>query len=326
MFWMLGKSGVSGLSGNSQLLFSHNFMAGPWAWSWLAFIAVSTVILFFSRTDTEERIRGAYLFAVILTLVGVFSASGRAFAASLKLGETWISYAGLLPLFAAMIVISILAKSAFARTMGMIHRSLILFVLPLIICIILGLWFVVTLFLSGDPSPLPLYIPLLNPLDLAEGFCIVLFILWQRSLAKNQWFPSMTIRKLLITADIALFCFLTALTARALHFYGAIPYSRIADSEVFHLCLFILWALYGIAHIIGGSKKMSRGFWIAGAALIVADIAKLLILDMADSGAIPRIVSFFIAGLVLLFIGWVAPLPPAPAPTPANGKAASEEP
>ncbi|GHU02062.1 hypothetical protein FACS1894147_03150 [Spirochaetia bacterium] len=323
MFWMLGlslgKSGISGLGVNPQLLFSHNFLAGPWVWSWLAFIAVSAAVLFFSRTDTPESIRGTYLFTVILTLVGVFSASGRAFAASLALGETWISYAGLLPLFALMLAVSILAKSAFARTLGMIHRTLILFVLPLIMCIILGFWFVVTLFLSGDPSPLPLYIPLLNPLDLEEGFCIVLFILWQRSLAKDAGFPSMTMRFLLITADSALFCFLTAIVARSLHFYGAIPYSRIVDSEVFHLCLFILWALYGIAHIIVGSKKMSRGVWIAGAVLIVADIAKLLILDMADSGAIPRIVSFFIAGLVLLFIGWIAPLPPAP----VKGKAVS---
>jgi uncharacterized membrane protein len=135
----------------------------------------------------------------------------------------------------------------------------------------------------------------------------------------------MTKRNLLIIADSAFFCFLTALAARALHFYGAIPYSRIPDSEVFHLCLFILWALYGIAHIITGSKKMSRGVWIAGAALIVVDIAKLLILDMADSGAIPRIVSFFIAGLVLLFIGWAAPLPPAPAKTKITSGLESEE-
>jgi len=40
------------------------------------------------------------------------------------------------------------------------------------------------------------------------------------------------------------------------------------------------------------------------------DIAKLLVLDLANSGTVTRIVSFFIAGIVLLFIGWRSPLPP----------------
>jgi uncharacterized membrane protein len=43
----------------------------------------------------------------------------------------------------------------------------------------------------------------------------------------------------------------------------------------------------------------------------VADIGKLLLFDMADIGVPYRILSFFIAGLILLFIGWAAPLPPA---------------
>jgi uncharacterized membrane protein len=31
---------------------------------------------------------------------------------------------------------------------------------------------------------------------------------------------------------------------------------------------------------------------------------------MREIGTIPRIISFFGAGIVLLFIGWAAPLPP----------------
>jgi hypothetical protein len=115
-----------------------------------------------------------------------------------------------------------------------------------------------------------------------------------------------------------------ALAARSVHFYGGVPYGRVFDSGVFHFCLFILWAVYGIGHIIGGSKWSWRKVWIAGAVLTVVDVAKLLILDLAGTGAVTRIISFFIAGLLLLFIGWAAPLPPPEgkeqAPSPDSGE------
>jgi uncharacterized membrane protein len=55
----------------------------------------------------------------------------------------------------------------------------------------------------------------------------------------------------------------------------------------------------------------------------VVDIAKLLIWDLAGTAPVIRIISFFVAGLILLFIGWVAPLPPSAASQAAT---APEEP
>jgi uncharacterized membrane protein len=86
--------------------------------------------------------------------------------------------------------------------------------------------------------------------------------------------------------------------------------NRLFMSSEFHLGIFIFWAVYGILHIIVGNKVRNRPVWIAGAVLTLVDIAKLILLDLADSGTVTRIVSFFIAGMVLLFIGWRAPLPP----------------
>jgi uncharacterized membrane protein len=107
------------------------------------------------------------------------------------------------------------------------------------------------------------------------------------------------------------FLWLTAILARSFHFYGHIPYSRLPVSAGFHLGLFIFLAFYGIAHIIAGRRMLLRRVWIAGAVFTAAAIGKLLLLDLAGTGAVTRIFSFFIAGLILLFIGWAAPLPPA---------------
>jgi uncharacterized membrane protein len=190
------------------------------------------------------------------------------------------------------------------------RKKTLLFALPLVLSCVMGLWFLVTLFLSGDPAPLPFYIPLVNPLDLEEAFCIALFLLWQSVLFKRGDLPRLKKSALFIIIDSMIFLFAVAVIARSVYFYGGVPYHRVFESDLFHLCLFILWAVYGIGHIIGGNRLSLRKVWIAGAVLMAADIAKLLILDLAGTGAVTRIVSFFIAGLLLLFIGWAAPLPP----------------
>jgi uncharacterized membrane protein len=85
----------------------------------------------------------------------------------------------------------------------------------------------------------------------------------------------------------------------------------VVSTDAFSLGLFIFWALWGIGHIILGHRLARRPLWIAGAVLTVADISKLILLDMANTGTLVRIASFFIAGFVLLFIGLAAPIPPA---------------
>jgi uncharacterized membrane protein len=106
------------------------------------------------------------------------------------------------------------------------------------------------------------------------------------------------------------FLWLTALVARSSHYFLGIPLYKVLFSGQFHLALIVVWGLYGIGHILAGHKKSLRNLWLAGAALTVIDIAKLLFIDLAQTGTITRIISFFIAGLLLLFIGWAAPLPP----------------
>jgi uncharacterized membrane protein len=175
----------------------------------------------------------------------------------------------------------------------------------------MGLWFLVTLFRAGVPAPLPFYIPILNLLDLEELCCIALFLFWHFTLKKRGDLPALKPWALVTVIDSAVFFYTIAVLARAVHFWGRIHYRDLARSDVFHLCLFILWAVYGLGHIIGGNRLGRRRLWIAGAVLMIVDIAKFLLLDQASARVAVRVVSFFLAGLLFLFIGWAAPLPPA---------------
>jgi uncharacterized membrane protein len=327
------------------LILSHNFFQDLFLWAWPVFFALQALLLYVARKDLREDLHGLWLLTVVLTGLAVLSSSGRALTLAHNLAPAWTSFAGMAPLFITMTGIGLLAprfilrgeasplatdllqgnKSSapplsggeppqrppvFSSPAAGFRKKLFLFVLPLTLSCVMGLWFFVTLFLSGDPAPLPYYIPLINPLDLEEIFCVLLFLLWQSVLLKQTALPRPEKPALFVLLDAAVFLFAIAVTARCVHFYGGVPYHRVFQSDLFHLCLFILWAVYGIGHIIGGYKLARRKVWIAGAVLMVADIAKLLILDLAGTGAVTRIISFFVAGILLLFIGWVAPLPP----------------
>jgi uncharacterized membrane protein len=304
---LLGRTGYY-LTSHPSRIFTCNFFEGPWLWAWLIFFAAEILIAVFFSRGLDTRLQGARIFTTALITVGVLSATGRAYTELLDLSESWTCLAGVFPGIGALIFLTLGGR--FFPNIGGIRRRLLFIILPGVLAGFLGLWFLVTLFLSGDPAPLPFYIPVLNPLDILEGFCIaavLFFLLKGRPEEGRLWdrrFP-------VITGDIMVFLWVNVIIARSVHFYGGFPLFRIFDSGIFHLCLFIFWGAYGIFHIILGHRRSRRSLWIAGAVLTLADIVKLLLFDLAGTGAVPRISSFFIAGLILLVIGWIAPLPPA---------------
>jgi uncharacterized membrane protein len=50
--------------------------------------------------------------------------------------------------------------------------------------------------------------------------------------------------------------------------------------------------------------------WLAGAVLLGVVVLKLFVLDLANTGTLARIVSFLGVGVLLLAIGYFAPVPP----------------
>ncbi|MDR2048063.1 MAG: DUF2339 domain-containing protein [Treponema sp.] len=289
-------------------VFTYNYLRGLWLWAWLGFIAVHAALIFFSKKTIAGNIRAPWIFVCSLIILPVLTASLRHLTTSLDLAASWTALAGIAPFLAGLFALSLL----FRRIAGA-DESFRLFtgtILPWILCGAAALWFTVTLFMPGSPAPLPLYLPVLNPLELQEALCAVVIVITQMA-AGRAALPSMSRPAVFALADVMGFFWITSMLARSVHFFAGIPFGSAGSSDAFKFGLFVFWAFWGIGHIILGSRLALRPLWIAGAILTVADIAKLLLLDMANTGTPARIVSFFIAGLVLLFIGWAAPLPPA---------------
>ncbi len=75
--------------------------------------------------------------------------------------------------------------------------------------------------------------------------------------------------------------------------------------------LSLLWTLTAMGLMVAGNRHRLRTLWLVGAVLLVVVLAKLFFVDLSGRGTIERIVSFLGVGVLLLVIGYLAPVPPA---------------
>ncbi len=167
---------------------------------------------------------------------------------------------------------------------------------------------------NGNPYPLP-YVPLLNPLDLAQIFVFLALVGWLRHARALLDAPPADATRIAIRAAFAaaLFVWLNAVLLRTLHFWAGVPFAieAMIPSALVQASLSVFWTLLAMAAMVWGARRVSRPFWLAGAGLMVAVVVKLFLVDLSNSGTVERIVSFMGVGLLMLVIGYFAPLPPA---------------
>ncbi len=165
---------------------------------------------------------------------------------------------------------------------------------------------------DGNAEPLP-YVPLLNPLELGLLFALFGVYVWSRSaisqLSIRQDYADNATQ---LIAGISLFAFCTALVTRAAHHWAGIPFEldTLLASMLVQAGLSIVWTLMALGLMIGGHLRHRREVWLIGAALIALVVAKLIFVELSNRGGLARIVSFIGVGVLLLVVGYFAPLPP----------------
>ncbi|MDP3819726.1 MAG: DUF2339 domain-containing protein [Methylotenera sp.] len=180
--------------------------------------------------------------------------------------------------------------------------------LPLMAGVILWYLFM-SLNSSGNAAPLP-YITLLNPLDIALAGALLLLLIWQRAVSKH-------LGKLQhinpILAGVMAFALLNGMLLRTLHHWAGTPFqwASIFTNSTVQMSFTFLWGITAFALMLLAHKRAQRQLWIVGAGLMGVVVAKLFLLDLAQTGSVERIASFIGAGLMLLVMGYFAPIPPA---------------
>jgi len=166
---------------------------------------------------------------------------------------------------------------------------------------------------DGNPEPLP-YVPLLNPLDIAQLLVFACLAMWWRGLPGHgigiaEKIPASWPRALI---GGAAFIFLNGVLLRTLHHWAGIPYlpDAMLRSDLAQASLSIFWTVLALVTMLWAHRRGLRVLWFSGAGLMAAVVVKLFLVDLAKVGGIERIVSFIAVGVLMLVIGYFAPLPP----------------
>ena len=239
--------------------------------------------------------------------VGVFVASWEAWwlaAQGVPEGSVWRHVAPALMVSATLAVLPALARRVawpfgrHAEAYGRVGQ------LPLAVA--LGTWTLLASFDRGDPAPLP-YLPLLNPLELAQALALVTLARWWWQEGAQRPVPWHGRGVAALS-----FVVLNGLIARAFHVYGGVRFDLAAlwASPGYQATLSIVWAAAALAVTVAATRLARRGLWVFGAILLGAVVVKLFLVDLAGLGTVARILSFVVVGLLMLLIGYLSPLPP----------------
>lgn len=181
------------------------------------------------------------------------------------------------------------------------------------------------IFSSGDPAPWP-YLPLLNPLEAVTVLLAAVAFWWRKRTGPYQGPVLSAVRRNWPgwTAVLGMIV-LTMTAARTVHHWRDVPFAfgDLFGSTVLQASLSILWGLAGLGGMIVGKWKARRAGWIAGASLMGVVVVKLFLIDLGNTGALTRVVSFLGVGVLLLVVGYFAPVPPAAPRSPDAGQEAT---
>lgn len=165
---------------------------------------------------------------------------------------------------------------------------------------------------DGSAAPLP-HLPLLNPLDVAV-LCAVLAFLswWVRLRVEQSALRARHRRQATFMFASGVFIWLTAFVGRSVHQWAGVPFSwgLLIRSTTFQSAVSLVWSGVALVLMAWAARRTLRSWWMAGAALLGLVVGKLFLVELAHSGTLARIVSFLGVGLLLLVIGYLAPLPP----------------
>ena len=288
---------------------------GPWrhggqfAWAF-AFAANYAVLRWFAK-PWRDMIRTIWhagsvsLITFILTWASAVAVDGVA-----SLDETWalVSWGALPAAIVAVLVVygrrvpwPVAAFPVSYQGAGLI---------PLNIGLVL--WVLASCWWPGDPAPLP-YLPVANPVDLIVLFAVLALLQWWRTNRDQPVVRELPVAHGVVLISVLIFFWLNAVVARTVHHAMEVPYTVEAmwRTPALQTAITLAWAGLGcLLMALAGARLRIREIWLSGAGLLGIVVAKLFLVDLADIGTIARIVSFIGVGLLLLVIGYFAPIPP----------------
>jgi uncharacterized membrane protein len=173
---------------------------------------------------------------------------------------------------------------------------------------------VVAVHSDGNAHPLP-YVPLLNPTDLAVALGLGACAIWLMRLRASAIAVAAIARERapLVALGAIAFIGVNTVWLRVAHHFAGVSWDAhsLFASFVVQAGYSILWTLIAVALMVIAQRHARRAVWTVGAALIGITVAKLFLIDLSNRGGSERIITFIAVGVLLLVVGYFAPMPPA---------------
>lgn len=275
---------------------------GNGAWAWLVYAVLGIRSLMCQR-DSDHRLAGAAQFVwwlvwplvaslLLAWLPGHVQGMGGGWQAGL-IALPWLAVAAAALFRWAWLAAPLGERFATWRT-------------PLlsVLFAVLGLWWLVSLFMAGAARPLP-WIPVLNPMELAQLATLVLLLRW--------WMPAsraLSPGRIVLLSSLA-FVWITSVVLHAVHHWGGVPWNEsLVSGSLAQTSLTVTWSVLGVLGWVIGSRRGQRMLWLGGAVLMGVVLAKLVFVDRQHLGNLLGIGSFIAYGLLCTVVGYLAPAPP----------------
>ncbi|GAB7544745.1 DUF2339 domain-containing protein [Cupriavidus sp. 8B] len=287
----------------SSIVQSASPLLGFGALAWLAVFGAAYLLLWRQQDDERDALLApmhALLFWTVCVLLST-EAYWRLRAYVPEGAWSWSAwaygYGGLLALL-----------SAWGWPVARFSKAYLLWgALPLVA--LLWLWSIASVASDGDAAPL-FYLPLLNPLDVAQLLAMLAVALWQHRLAAEGL--ATRPRALEYAAMGTVLLWFNAVLLRTLHHWTGVPYTlqAMGGSTLVQASLSVFWTVLALITMVAATRRGARALWFAGGALLGVTVVKLFLFDLSFVKGIERIISFIGVGVLLLLIGYFSPLPP----------------
>jgi uncharacterized membrane protein len=99
---------------------------------------------------------------------------------------------------------------------------------------------------------------------------------------------------------------------RTLHHYADVPFGLDAmlRSTLVQSAFSLFWSLLALAAMVIATRRGLRALWMVGAVLLGVVVAKLFLVDLANTGTVERVISFIGVGILVIVVGYFSPVPP----------------
>lgn len=147
----------------------------------------------------------------------------------------------------------------------------------------------------------------INPFDVVSLAMLAGF-LWMLSLQLKSGLDQGIVAILMVLSVLWLSSYILL---RALHVYFDTPYNDLTiwGNALIQLSLTLLWVSLAFITMSLASRKKIRSVWILGGSILFIVTLKLVLFDLSHIGTLTRVISFLGAGLVMLIIAYIAPIP-----------------